>query len=513
MRTLIECVPNFSEGRDAAKVDAIVAAMLSVPGVSLLDREVDADHNRCVITLVGPKEAIGEAALLGVGKAAELIDLTNHQGAHPRLGAADVVPFVPIEGVTIDDCVALARQVGEQIWKRYQIPVYLYEAAATRPERENLENIRRGQFEGVREEIHTNPDRAPDFGEPRLHPTAGATVVGARKFLIAYNINLNTPDVKIAKEIAKTIRFSSGGLRYVKAMGVGLKARNLAQVSINLTDFERTPMFRVFELVKREAARHGASIVGSEIVGLVPKRALEATADFFLQLENFNADQQILENRLAVVLSGEVTTSGQPVTLGMKAEPLLAAVAAPTPAPGGGSCAALAGALAASLGEMVSRLSAKRKALAQHSNALLKLADEFAARRAQLQSAIDRDAASFDAVMTAMRLLPKDSDAEKQTRDRALEEATQRATEVPFEVAEAAATLLDTLAQLAPLSAPAMASDLRTGQHLATAALQGALENVRINLEAIHDQSFQAKARARVAPLEARLGDAVAVSK
>ncbi len=512
MRTLVECVPNFSEGRDAAKVDAIVAAMLAVPGVSLLDREMDADHNRCVITLVAPKEAIGEAALRGVGKAAELIDLTKHQGAHPRLGAADVVPFVPIEGVTIDDCVALARQVGQRIWERFKIPVYLYEAAATRPERENLENIRRGQFEGVREEIRTNPDRAPDFGEPRLHPTAGATVVGARKFLIAYNINLNTPDVKVAKEIAKTIRFSSGGLRYVKAMGVDLKARNLAQVSINLTDFERTPIFRVFEIVKHEAARYGASIVGSEIVGLVPKRALEATSDFFLQLEGFNPDQQILENRLAAVLTDEVTTSGQPITLGQQAEPLLAAVAAPTPAPGGGSCAALVGALAASLGEMVARLSAKKKALAQHANALLKLADEFAARRSQLQSAIDRDASSFDAVIAAMRL-PKESDQEKRARDTAMEEATQRATEVPFEVADAAVAVLDRLAQLAPISAPAMASDLKTGQHLATAALQGALENVRINLDAIQNQSFQAKARARAAELEARLGEVAAVSK
>ncbi len=512
MRTLVECVPNFSEGRDAAKVDAIVEAMLAVPGVSLLDREMDADHNRSVITLAGPKDAIGEAALRGVGKAAELIDLTQHQGAHPRLGAADVVPFVPIEGVTIDDCVALARQVGQQIWERFKVPVYLYEAAATRPERENLENIRRGQFEGVREEVLTNPDRAPDFGEPRLHPTAGATVVGARKFLIAYNINLDTHDMKVAREIAKAIRFSSGGLRYVKAMGVDLKARHLAQVSINLTDFERTPIFRVFELVKREAARHGAAIVGSEIVGLVPKRALEATSDFYLQLENFNPEQQILENRLAAVLSGEVTVSGKPITLGMKAEPVLAAVAAPTPAPGGGSCAALAGALAAGLGEMVARLSAKKKVLAQHSAQLLKLADEFSVRRAQLQTAIDRDAAAFDAVMTAMRL-PKDSDEEKRIRDQAVEEATRVATEVPLEVAEAAVAVLDLLAQLAPISAPLMASDLKTGQHLATAALQGALENVRINLDAIQDATFQQKARARAAQLEARLGDAVAISK
>src|SRR5277367_2608809 len=208
--TLVECVPNFSEGRDPAKVDAIIEAM-KMPGVYLLDREMDSDHNRCVITLVGEREAIQEAAIRGVGKATELIDLTKHQGAHPRMGAADVVPFIPIDGVTIEDCVAMARHVGEQIWKRYQVPVYLYEAAATTPERQNLENIRRGQFEGIRADIATNPARRPDFGDPRVHPTAGATVVGARKFLIAYNVFLNTPDVDIAKKIAKAVRFSSGG--------------------------------------------------------------------------------------------------------------------------------------------------------------------------------------------------------------------------------------------------------------------------------------------------------------
>src|SRR2546423_12937133 len=199
MSTLVECVPNFSEGRDAKKVEAIIEAM-KVDGVYLLDREMDADHNRCVITLVGDRNAIAEAAIRGVGRAAELIDLTKHQGAHPRMGAADVVPFIPIEGVTLEDCVAIARQVGQEIWKRYKIPVYLYEAAASRPERQNLENIRRGQFEGIRAEIATRAERKPDFGEAALHPTAGATVVGARKFLIAYNVFLNTPDVEIAKK-------------------------------------------------------------------------------------------------------------------------------------------------------------------------------------------------------------------------------------------------------------------------------------------------------------------------
>src|SRR5712692_10032284 len=282
MSTLVECVPNFSEGRDKAKVDAIVEAMKR-DGVYLLDREMDGDHNRCVITLVGEREAIQEAAVRGVGKAAELIDLNHHQGAHPRLGAADVVPFIPIEGVSVEDCVAMARHVGEQIWKRFQVPVYLYEAAASSPERQNLENIRRGQFEGIRAEIATNPARKPDFGEARLHPTAGACVVGARKFLIAYNIFLNTPDVDIAKKVAKAVRFSSGGLRFVKA--AGFSVRGLAQVSMNLTDFEQTPIHRVFEFAKREAARYGVIPVSSEIVGLIPKRAIEQAAEWFLQVE------------------------------------------------------------------------------------------------------------------------------------------------------------------------------------------------------------------------------------
>src|SRR5436305_4543071 len=303
MKRLIECVPNFSEGRDRGKVEAIVAAMSKVPEVFVLDREMDADHNRCVVTLAGEPEAVAEAALLGVGKALELIDLNHHSGAHPRIGATDVLPFIPIEGITLEDCVALSRRVGEEIWKRYRIPIYFYEAAATRPERVNLENIRRGQFEGMKEELKKNHERQPDVGEPKMHPTAGVTVVGARKFLIAYNVNLNTADVGIANKIAKAIRFSSGGLRYVKSMGVELKARNLAQVSINLTDFEQTPMHRVYEIVKREAERYGAMPAGSEIVGLVPKKALEMAADFFLQLENFSP-AQVFENKLADALSG-----------------------------------------------------------------------------------------------------------------------------------------------------------------------------------------------------------------
>src|SRR5499427_5304642 len=344
MKRLMECVPNFSEGRDPAKVDAIVAAMSSVPGVYVLDREMDADHNRSVITLAGEPDAVTEAALLGVGKAMELIDLTKHSGAHPRVGATDVVPFIPVEGVTLEDCVALARRAGEEIWKRYRIPIFYYEAAATRPDRVNLENVRKGQFEGLKEELKKNHDRQPDVGEPKMHPTAGVTVVGARKFLIAYNVNLNTPDIRVANKIAKAIRFSSGGLRYVKSMGVELKARNLAQVSINLTDFEQTPMHRVYEMVKREAERYGAMPVGSEIVGLVPKKALEMAADYFLQLENFSP-AQVFENKLALALAVAPLDEKKDGKLAAMARPFVDAVAEPTSTPGGGSVAAFAAAL------------------------------------------------------------------------------------------------------------------------------------------------------------------------
>src|SRR6201987_3113963 len=345
MSTLVECVPNFSEGRDKSKVDAIVDAM-KINGVYLLDRDMDADHNRCVITLVGERETIQEAAIRGVGKAAELIDLQQHQGAHPRMGAADVVPFIPIDGVTIEDCVAMARHVGEEIWKRFQIPVYLYEAAATSAERTNVETIRRGQFEGIRDEIATNPARRPDFGELRVHPTAGATVVGARKFLIAYNVFLNTTDVEVAKKVAKAVRFSNGGLRFVK--GAGFLVRGLAQVSMNLTDFEQTPIHRVFELVKREAARYGVIPVSSEIVGLIPKKALENAAEWFLQVENFDSSL-ILENRLAAVMGGKTAVGG--LRAGM--DPFTEQLAAPPATPGGGSAAAAAGAMAAALAHMV----------------------------------------------------------------------------------------------------------------------------------------------------------------
>lgn len=504
MKRLIECVPNFSEGRDASKVDAIVDAMREVPGVFLLDRESDADHNRSVVTITGEPEAVAEAVLRGVGKAAELIDLTKHTGAHPRMGATDVVPFIPIEGVQIEDCVALAKKVGREIWERYRIPVYFYEAAAQRPERTNLENIRKGQFEGLRDEVPRNPGRAPDVGDPRLHPTAGATVVGARKFLIAYNINLNTPDLEIARKIGKNIRFSNGGLRYVKAMGVDLRARHLAQVSINLTDFEQTPMHRVFEMVRREAERYGVSIVGSEIVGLIPKKAIELTADFYLQLENFSA-AQVLENRIEASLAG-VPAEG-PGKLAALAQPFLDAVAQPSATPGGGSVAALAGALGASLGQMVAGLSRKKKSQAVYVDQLSEAVAHFQTAARALAEAIDRDAASFDSVMSAYKL-PQGTAGEQQERDAAIQRALHDAANVPLETARRAADIFERLRQLEPMASPSMKSDICVGRLMAAAAVRGALENVEINLESIADSGFADRVRAETSTLAARISGA-----
>jgi glutamate formiminotransferase/formiminotetrahydrofolate cyclodeaminase len=503
MKRLIECVPNFSEGRDAAKVEAIVAAMSGVTGVYVLDREMDADHNRCVVTLAGEPDAVAEAALRGAGKAMELIDLTKHTGAHPRVGATDVLPFIPIDGVTIEDCVALARRVGHELWSRHRIPVFFYEAAATRPDRVNLENVRRGQFEALREEMKNNHDRQPDVGEPKVHPTAGVTVVGARKFLVAYNVNLNTADVSIANKIAKAIRFSSGGLRYVKSMGVELKARNLAQVSINLTDFEQTPMHRVYEMVKREAARYGVLPVGSEIVGLVPKKAIEMAADFFLQLENFSP-AQVFENKLQAALTGAPIEPAKDGKLAGLVRPFLDAVAAPTATPGGGSVAAFAGAMAAALGQMVAGLSRKKKAQAAFVDKLSTALDELRRIGEELTEAIDLDAASYDAVMTAFKL-PQGDAKQTRTREEAIQKATRGAAEVPLHAAEGTVALFERLGQLEAIAAASMRSDLEVARTMAAAGARGALANVEINLDGITDPGYVQSMRAKAAALRERL--------
>jgi glutamate formiminotransferase len=301
MRRIVECIPNFSEGRRTEVLDQIIAAIKSVSGAVLLDRESDPDHNRSVVTFVADADRVVEAAFRGAKQAADLIDLNKHKGEHPRMGATDVIPFVPVSGVTMEECVQLARQCGDRLWRELGIPVYLYEKAATRPERENLAAIRKGQFEGIREEIQQDPERRPDFGEPRVHPTAGITAVGARPPLIAYNVNLGTSNIEIANKIARAVRHQNGGLRYVKALGFELKDRGIVQVSMNMVNYQGTPLFRAFELIRREAERFGVPVLGSEIVGLVPQEALNQVADFYLQLEGFNQNQ-VLEHRLQTAL-------------------------------------------------------------------------------------------------------------------------------------------------------------------------------------------------------------------
>lgn len=508
MNTLIECVPNFSEGRRPEVIEAILRAITSVAGVVILDREMDADHNRSVLTYVAPKEQVAEAALRGVGKAAELIDLNKHQGAHPRIGATDVLPFIPIEGVTVEECVAIARSVGEEIWRRFRIPVYFYEAAAIRPERVNLETIRKGQFEGVREEVRTNPARRPDIGEARLHPTAGATVVGSRKFLIAYNINLATNDVSIAKCIAKKIRFSSGGFPFVKAMGVDLRARNLAQVSMNLTDFEQTPIHVVFDAVSKEAAAAGTSIIGSEIVGLVPKKALEMTAQHYLNIENFNADL-ILENRLAAVLAekkpdGAAAPSSNRRPLLDGCESIIDAVAAPTPAPGGGSVAAVAGALAAALGEMVVGRTKGKKAAVEFEAELSELLSTLGRLRGEMKRAIDDDTNAYHLVTAAYKL-PRETEAEKGVRQKEFDRALKEATRVPLGVAQNAQIILEATLRLEVIGNKNMISDIRVAREMARTSLFGALENVKINLQSLTDQPFVTQTTRQLALLEASL--------
>ncbi len=297
MKKLVECVPNFSEGRNKKTIEKIKTIILSHKEIELLDFTPDSDHNRTDVTIVGTPQAVKHTALDIAIECVKSIDMNKHTGEHPRMGAIDVVPFIPIANTTMDECITLAKEFAEQFSKQTNVPCFLYEEAATRPDRKNLANVRKGQYEGLKKEIGTNPDKKPDYGPNKIHPTAGATAVGARFFLIAYNVNLGTDNLDIAKTIAKTVRHSSGGYRYVKAMGFDIKERNIVQVSMNLVQYQKTPLFRVFETIKNEAQRYGVPVIGSEIVGLIPMEALADTADHYLRLENFNFDQ-VLEKKL-----------------------------------------------------------------------------------------------------------------------------------------------------------------------------------------------------------------------
>ena len=475
MAKIVECVPNFSEGRRLEVIDRIRSAIVAIEGVTFLDQHSDADHNRSVITFVGEPAAVEQAAFAGIATAARLIDLDHHTGQHPRIGATDVCPFVPVSGVTLEECVAMAKRVGERVGHELSIPVYLYEAAATRPERVNLENIRRGQYEALKQEIGSDPERAPDYGPARVGP-AGATVIGARPFLIAYNVYLNTDEVEIARHIARAIRYSSGGLRFVKALGLLVEGR--AQVSMNLTDFRKTPVARVVELIRREAARYGCAIVKSELVGLTPQDALIDAAQWYLQLDMFERDQ-ILENRLR-----EIST-GAPKSIIPNA--FLEATASGSATPGGGAVAAMAGALSAALAGMVARLTIGKKKYTEYDAQMKDVAAQADTLRDKLTAAIEADSVAFDEVMAAFKL-PKDTAGEQAARAGQIQIATQHATDVPLDTARLCLDVLSLAQDVASHGNVNAMSDAASAAFMARAAIDAAGMNVRINAAALEDK-------------------------
>ncbi|MGC9347209.1 MAG: glutamate formimidoyltransferase [Anaerolineae bacterium] len=492
LRPLVECVPNFSEGRRRDVIDTIVGAMREIPEVQVLDVQSDEDHNRSVVTLVGPPAAVQDAAFQGIKTAARLIDMEQHHGEHPRLGATDVVPFVPIQGVPMDECVAMARELGRRVGEELDIPIYLYEQAATRPDRANLANIRRGEYEALKTEIATNPERAPDFGPKRLG-SAGATVIGARSFLIAFNAYLNTADVGIARRIARAVRHSNGGYHYLKAIGILVAGQ--AQVSMNFTDFEQTPLYRVMETVRREAARYGAAVTHTELVGLIPEKALVETAQWHLQLDYFEPDQ-MLERRLREL--DETPPRG-----------FLSAVAAATPTPAGGSVAALAGALCAALVTMVGRLTLEKRRHADVHERVAEIAVASEELRASLTSRIDEDAAAFEAVLAAYRL-PKTSPDEAARRQSAIQESMKHAIEVPLATARDALSAMMLAQEVAEQGLLTAVTDTASGAWMAMASVQAATLSVRSNLRTIEDQAFVERVNDEVEGITSRAEELLA---
>jgi len=465
---LVECVPNFSEGRDPAVLNALRAAILAVAGVRLLDVQADASHHRSVFTFVAPPVAAVEAAFRAIEVATARIDLTKHAGEHPRMGATDVVPFVPVRGVTMDACAALASQLAERVGRELAIPVYLYAQAARRPERERLPDIRKGEFEGLRERIGTDPAAEPDFGPKRIHPTAGATAIGARPFLVAYNIYLDTGDVAIAKEIAKTVRTSSGGLPAVQASGFDVGGQ--AQVSMNLLDIDVTSPATVYAAVEAEARRRGVGVIRSEVVGLIPERGILGAGAALLNLPD--AADHLLE--------AKIRAAEGPTLDGWLEE-----LASSAPVPGGGSAAALAGAVAGALVAMVARLTVGRKAFAAAEARAREILAEAEALRAQLRRLVDEDAAAYAKVSEAYKI-PKSTAGRSRTIDAAL----VGAAETPLAMARGALRLIALASDIGEIGNPNARSDARVAESLARAALAGAIENVRINVASLSEPAL-----------------------
>jgi glutamate formiminotransferase/formiminotetrahydrofolate cyclodeaminase len=493
MNKLVECVPNFSEGRRPEVIEAIVTAIRTASPVQVLDVSSDADHNRTVVTFVGEPEAVVEAAFVGIKTAAGLIDLARHHGEHPRLGATDVVPFIPLRDVAMADCVALAHRLGERVGAELGIPVYLYEAAATRPERVNLADIRKGEYELLKAEIGVSEHRLPDYG-PRVVGPAGATVIGARPFLIAYNLYLDTAEVEVAEKVARSVRHLSGGLRFVKGKGFLVDGR--AQVSMNLTDFTKTPIARVQELVKREAERYGARVIRAELVGLIPQQALVDAAQWYLQLDNLRPDM-ILEHQLSAPPAADTDTI------------FIDKIAAGTAAPGGGAAGAFAGAMAAGLCGMVARLTIGKKKYAEVEANMLAVLAQADRAQAALTAAVSDDSAAFVAVMAAFKL-PQNDEAQTAARAAAIQQAYIHAAEVPLTVAKTARQVLELARTVVALGNLNALSDGASGAHLARACLIAAAHNVRINALEIEDTARTSAWLAEVDQLQAEAEQVVA---
>ena len=490
---LVECVPNFSEGRRPEVIAAIRDAIADVESVSILDVSSDASHNRTVISFVVALEHAVDAAFAGIAMAREVIDLNQHTGEHPRMGAADVVPFIPLEGATMEDCIVLARQLGKRVGDVLHVPVFLYERAATTPARENLADVRRGEFEGLRAEIGSNPARKPDFGPERIHSTFGAVAIGARPFLVAYNVYLGpAANMEIARRVAKAVRGSSGGLRGVKALA--LEVDGQAQVSINLVDTERTPMHRAFEMVRMEAEAWGVTPTWSEIVGLVPERVLIDAGVRHVRLDKFTIDQ-VLERKVRSAIQGGESLSG-----------FVAAVASPSPVPGGGSVVAHVGALGAALAQMVAALTIGKKKYAAVDAEMKEVALSAAALVSELSGLVARDATAYAAVAEAHRL-PKEPAVVATLRSAALTRALLVAAAVPLETARACVRVAELAATVAEKGNTNAASDAGVAALLAEAACKGASYNVRINVASLDDKSSGAPMLEEVRALVARASE------
>jgi glutamate formiminotransferase/formiminotetrahydrofolate cyclodeaminase len=490
---IIECVPNFSEGRRKEVIDAIANAARGVDGITVLDCESDANHNRMVLTFIGSPDSVKRAALEASAVAVKLIDLTKHSGEHPRMGAVDVVPFVPLRDSSVEECVLLANEFADEYSKRFNVPVFLYESSARSPSRKDLAKVREGQFEGLRELLGKDPSKDPDYGPKKIHPTAGATAVGARQILIAYNINLGTKDVSIAKKIAHRIRERDGGLSNVKALGFELGDREMSQVSMNLTDYTVTSILKAYDAVSKISKELNVPIVESEIVGLVPLAAISEAGSERLRLVNFSPGQ-IIENKLLDVAMRKADDERDFSKFSL--EEFVSKMSSKDPTPGGGTASAYAGALASSLVAMVCRLTIGKKGYESVDSRMTLVLKEAEECTTKLMDLGNKDSQAYDRVSKALGL-PKDSEYEKSSRRVEMKEALKEATEVPSETMLTSFHVFELAKEVLKFGNTNASSDAETAVELSRAAVRGAWSNVRINLETLKDEPEFVKSKFR----------------